>query len=113
MRVGHDHARALGAALPDPAELGLAPLPLASPEALRLCPLAGAELAVELPRLPRAAPDLRHPPLVAALHRRLAEERAQAPSEAAAAAFAMAQLLTELDALAARVRVEQRSWLRA
>lgn len=113
MRVGHDHARALGAALPDPAELCPAPPPPASPEALRLSPLAGAAPGDDIPWLPPPALDRRHPPLVAALHRRLTEERAHAPSEAAAAALAMTQLLTELDALAARVRTEQRRWLRA
>lgn len=113
MRVAHDHARALGAALPDPAELRPGPLPPASPEALRLSPLAGPEPLAPPAWAPRAAPDPRHAPLVAALHRRLAEEGARTPSEAVGAALAMTRLLTELDTLAARVRTEQRSWLRA
>jgi hypothetical protein len=113
MRVGHDHARALGAALPDPAELCPAPPPSASAEALRLSPLAGAVPAAEIPWQGPATLDRRHPPLVAALHRRLTEERTHAPGEAALAALAMTRLLTELDALAARVRTEQGRWLRA
>lgn len=113
MRIAHDHARALGAALPNPAELCPAPPPPAAPEALRLSPLVGGALVADLPWQPPAAIDARHPPLVAALHRRLREERGHAASEAAAAALAMTRLLTELDALAARVRTEQRSWLRA
>lgn len=112
MRIVHDHALALAAALPEPAEVAPAPPVEAAPEAVRLAPLETEVLAARSPWQDRLGPAV-HQPLVAALHARLFEAASREPSEEVRAALAMTTLLSELDAMAARVRAEQRGWLRA
>lgn len=113
MRIVHDHARALAARLPEPSEVAPAPPVDAAPEAVRLAPLDTSVLGLRSPWQSAHRTDPAHAPLLAALHARVTAAAAQEPSDELRAALRMTTLLGELDAMAARVRAEQRGWLRA
>lgn len=106
--TAHDHVAALG--LPEPAEVAPAPPPERAPEEVRLSP---ADVGFASSPWRTASPITTYSPLVAALHARAGEALRAAPSDALRAVVQMTSRLTELDALAARVRTEQRGWLRA
>jgi hypothetical protein len=113
VRVLHDHALSLAIALPAPAEVAPPPPVDADPEAVRLRPVEAEASASRSPWQASPPAPSTHAPLVAALHARLSEAARREPTDEVRAALAMSTLLTELDALSARVRMEQRGWLRA